>query len=147
MTAFDPRTFFTADNAPEAAKTLGWTLLEADPEAKTISIEFDGKTEFANPAGFVQGGFLTAMMDDAMGPAIVVGSKGKVYASTIDLHVHFLRPVKPGTIRVDAEVEQIGRSVAFAKASLYDGRGRLCAKASCSSMIVKNPFAAREEAV
>ena len=139
--SFDPKSFFVEENRPAAAATLGWTLLEADVEAGRLRVGFDGKAEFANPAGLVQGGFLAAMLDDAIGPAILVKSKGKSYATTIDLHVHYLRPVRPGPIEVEARVVQIGRSIAFAEGDLFDSRGRLCARATCSSMIVTNPFA------
>jgi len=143
--AFDPKVFFNAQNAPEAAKTLGWTLVEADPQAGRLRVAFDGKPEFTNPAGLVQGGFLAAMLDDVMGPAILVKSKGRTYATTIDLHIHYLRPVRPGRIEVEAVVTQIGRSVAYVEGKLFDARKRLCARATCSSMIVANPFLEKAE--
>lgn len=139
--AFDPKAFFTSENAPEAAKTLGWTLVEASPDEGRLRVAFDGKPEFTNPAGLVQGGFLAAMLDDVMGPAVLVKSKGKTYATTIDLHTHYLRPVRPGRIEVEAIVTQLGRQIAYAEGKLFDARGRLCARATCSSMIVSNPFA------
>ncbi|WP_421792621.1 PaaI family thioesterase [Hyphobacterium sp.] len=143
--AFDPKAFFTAKNAPEAARTLGWTLVEADSEAGRLRVAFDGKLEFTNPAGLVQGGFLAAMLDDVMGPAILVKSRGKKYATTIDLHTHYLRPVRPGRIEVEAIVTQLGRQVAYVEGKLFDARGRLCARATCSSMIVSNPFAEKAD--
>jgi hypothetical protein len=35
-----------------------------DLDAHTVELSFDGKPEFANPIGIVQGGFLSAMLDD-----------------------------------------------------------------------------------
>jgi acyl-coenzyme A thioesterase PaaI-like protein len=57
--------------APPAAQTLGWQLEEIDPDAGTAQIRFDARVEFTNPVGAVQGGFLAAMLDDTMGPALV----------------------------------------------------------------------------
>ena len=51
-----------------AAELLGWTLIEIDPEKGKIRVQYEAKREFLNPVGNVQGGILTAMLDDAMGP-------------------------------------------------------------------------------
>ena len=65
--------------APPSSKLLGWHLLDARPRDGWVRIGFDGKPEFCNPAGFVQGGFLSAMLDDTMGPAVFVMTEGKLY--------------------------------------------------------------------
>ncbi|NSM55973.1 PaaI family thioesterase, partial [Serratia marcescens] len=49
---------------PPCAKLLGWQLVDARPQDGWIKIVFDGKPEFCNPAGFVQGGMLSSMLDD-----------------------------------------------------------------------------------
>ena len=81
---------------PPSAKLLGWHLLDARPAEGWLKVGFDGKTEFCNPAGFVQGGMLTAMLDDTMGPAVMVMTEGKFYTTTISLTVNFLASAKPG---------------------------------------------------
>jgi acyl-coenzyme A thioesterase PaaI-like protein len=55
---------------PAATTTLGWQLIEADTERGEIEVSFHATEDFLNPAGTVQGGFLTAMLDDTMGPAL-----------------------------------------------------------------------------
>jgi len=81
--------------APPSAKLLGWQLLDARPEDGWIRIGFDGKREFCNPAGFVQGGILSAMLDDTMGPAVFVMTEGRLYTATITMTVNFLAPARP----------------------------------------------------
>ena len=76
--------------APPSAKLLGWHLLDARPKEGWIRIGFDGKRDFCNPAGFIQGGILSAMLDDTMGPAVFVMTEGKLYTSTITMTVNFL---------------------------------------------------------
>ena len=142
-----PETFFVG-KAPPTVALLGWRLIALDAEAGTIEVGFDGKPEFANPAGFVQGGILTAMMDDAMGPLTVAYLKGRAFPSTIDLHMHFMRPVRFGAITVKARVRQAGKAVAFQEAELFDSRGKLCATCSASAALiggVTNPFAPAPE--
>jgi uncharacterized protein (TIGR00369 family) len=82
--------------APPCAKLLGWHLIDARPKDGWIRIGFDGKREFCNPAGFVQGGLLSAMLDDTMGPAVFVMTEGRLYTATITMTVNFLAPAKPG---------------------------------------------------
>lgn len=125
---------------PPSAVLLGWTLRAIDAEAGTIEVDFDGRAEFANPAGFVQGGILAAMMDDAMGPILVAHGQGRFFLSTIDLHTHFLRPVKPGPLSVKARVVKLGRTVAFLEAELFDVEGRLAARSTASAALVQGIF-------
>jgi len=140
MTMAAKGTMFDGMEPPPAAKLLGWTLIGIDEAGGAIEVGFTGRPEFANPAGNVQGGMLTAMLDDAMGPALLVASQGKYLASTIDLHVHFLRPVPVGPITVKAKVTQLGRTVAFLEGTLYDARGRAAARATASAALTESPF-------
>ena len=50
--------------APPSAKLLGWRLLDARPWDGWLKVGFDGRPEFCNPAGFIQGGILSAMLED-----------------------------------------------------------------------------------
>jgi acyl-coenzyme A thioesterase PaaI-like protein len=47
---------------------LGWELEAVDPDAGTIELSFTAREEFLNPAGYIQGGSLAAMLDDTLGP-------------------------------------------------------------------------------
>jgi acyl-coenzyme A thioesterase PaaI-like protein len=58
---------------PAAAVTLGRELVAVNPEEGTIEVAFTATDAFLNPAGVVQGGFLAAMLDDTLGPALVAG--------------------------------------------------------------------------
>ena len=115
---------------PPAAKLLGWRLLDARPSEGWLKVGFDGKREFCNPAGFVQGGILTAMLDDTMGPAVLVMSEGKFYTTTISLTVNFMAPAKPGPIIAEATVTQLGKTVAFMEGKLTAEDGTLLATAT-----------------
>src|SRR3954470_19948728 len=106
---------------PPSSRLLGWHLIDARPKDGWIRIGFDGKTAFCNPAGFVQGGILSAMLDDTMGPAVFVMTDGRLYTATISLTVNFLAPARPGRIVGEARVTQLGKTVAFIE-------GRLLAK-------------------
>jgi uncharacterized protein (TIGR00369 family) len=80
---------------PPAAAALGWTLSQVDPDRGEIEVLFDVSRGFANPAGNLQGGFLAAMLDDTLGPALVATLPADQFAATLDLNVSFLRPNHP----------------------------------------------------
>ena len=115
---------------PPVAKLLGWRVLDARPQEGWLKLGFEGKPEFLNPAGFVQGGILSAMLDDTMGPAVLVMTEGKSYTTTVSLTVNFLSPARPGPIIAEAKVTQLGKSIAFVEGKLMAEDGTLLATAT-----------------
>jgi uncharacterized protein (TIGR00369 family) len=120
---------------PPAAVTLGWELVSVDPEQGTIEVAFNATDAFLNPAGVVQGGFLAAMLDDTLGPALVAGLDPGDFAPTIDLHVQFLRPAHPGRLLGRGRVVRRGRDVAFLAGELVDDEGVVLAVATATAQI------------
>jgi uncharacterized protein (TIGR00369 family) len=129
--------------APPSSKLLGWHLLDARPEEGWVRIGFDGRPEFCNPAGFVQGGILAAMLDDTMGPAVFVMTEGKLYTATITMTVNFLAPAKPGLIVGEADVTQLGKTIAFVEGWLVAKDGTFLATATASARLVETAKAIR----
>jgi uncharacterized protein (TIGR00369 family) len=121
---------------PNSDLTLGMTCVDkATPGRCTWRMAADER--FANPAGIMQGGFLAAFADSAMGAAAVTFVEGRrVFASNAEMKVSFLAPVPPGAdLRCTAEVVSGGRRVAFVEASIVaresdSGGERLVARAS-----------------
>ena len=122
---------------PPCAELLGWRLLDARPEEGWIRLAFEGKPEFCNPAGFIQGGMLSAMLDDTMGPAVFAMTEGKLYTATITMTVNFLSPARPGPIIGEAKVTQLGRTVAFMEGRLMAEDGTVLATATTSARLVE----------
>ena len=120
---------------PPAAVLLGWELIAIDPEAGTIEVSFTATDRFLNPAGQVQGGFLAAMLDDTLGPAIVSTLGPGEWAPTLELNVQFLSPASPGRLLASARVVRRGRDVAFLAGELRDEPGELLATATATALI------------
>jgi uncharacterized protein (TIGR00369 family) len=129
--------------APPSSKLLGWHLLDARPRDGWVRIGFMGKPEFCNPAGFIQGGILSAMLDDTMGPAVFVMTDGKLYTATITMTVNFLAPAMPGPIVGEATVTQLGKTIAFVEGRLMGRDGSLLATATTSVRLVETAKAVR----
>jgi uncharacterized protein (TIGR00369 family) len=93
---------------------------------------------FSNPAGTIQGGFISAMIDSAMGASVITYVSGqKVFASNSDLHVRFTKAARIGSmLTCEAVVISGGRTVVFVEATVTDDSDRLIARGSSTYHLV-----------
>jgi uncharacterized protein (TIGR00369 family) len=132
--------FLRSTNMPPSSRTLGFRLVAVSQAQMTVEAAFDAKAELlANPMGQVQGGYVTAMLDEVMSVACMVASKMTSVAPTLEMKTSFLRPAMPGELRAIGRVVKWGRTVAFTEGEIYDASGRLLAKATGTAM--PTPFA------
>jgi uncharacterized protein (TIGR00369 family) len=121
---------------PPAAATLGWELIDVNVERGTLEVAFEATEAFTNPMGNVQGGFLAAMLDDTLGPALVATLDSGQFAPTLELKVNFLRPTRPGRLVGRGRVVHRGGTIAFLEGSLADSEGVTVATATATARIV-----------
>jgi uncharacterized protein (TIGR00369 family) len=121
---------------PPAARLLGRQVIEVDPTAGTIKVEFNAQPEFLNSAGTVQGGFLAAMLDSTLGPALRATLGPGQFAPTLELKVSFIRAAKVGVLFGHGRVIHRGRSAAFLEGELRNPEGKLVATATATTRIV-----------
>ena len=121
---------------PNCDLTLGMTCVDKSVPGRTVwRARVDDR--FLNPAGVVQGGFLAAMLDSAMGASAitVVGDRSVVVANT-EMKVSFLRSVKSGELLTCvATVLKPGKVISFLEAKIFDGGERLVATASSTYLV------------
>ena len=132
-----PPSVFDGLPLPPCSNLLGWTLRAVDPAAGTIEVGFTADDRFVNPAGTVQGGFLAAMLDDTQGPALFAMTGGAIYAPTIDFTIAFIKPALPGRFVATGRVVNLGKTIAFTEAELFDEAGELVARATFSNRVMK----------
>jgi uncharacterized protein (TIGR00369 family) len=119
---------------PPAAALLGWKAISLEPGE--VRVRYTAKPEFANPQGAIQGGFLAAMLDDAMGPALFTTLGREDFAPTIEMKVSFLRPARPGTLIAEGRVVHQTKSLAFLEGRLATEDGDLVAMATATARII-----------
>lgn len=124
-------------SGPPAAILLGWRLLDIDHEQGTIKIEFQAKPDFVNPIGVIQGGFLAAMLDEALGGAIAAMLGPNQFAPTVDLRINYLRPAHVGQLIAIGRVVHRGMSLVFLEGELRTPENQLIATASATAQIQK----------
>ena len=127
---------------PPAAAILGWELVDADTDAGTIEVAFTPSRDFTNPMGNIQGGFLAAMLDDTLGPALAATLEAGKFAVTLELKVNFLRPAREGRLIGRGRVVHRGGSVAFLEGSLTDSEGVTVATATATARIISTELPA-----
>lgn len=125
--------FANAKKRPPCSETLGMQLLEVNQEAMTLRMAFDVSPNFSNPTGAIQGGFLTAMLDEAMSVCCIISSNVTMTAPTLELKTSYFRPLFPGRAEAKARILKFGKSIAFMEAELFDPEGRVVAKASATA--------------
>jgi uncharacterized protein (TIGR00369 family) len=121
---------------PRAARTLGFEFLDADPEQGTIELAFTATEAFTNPMGNVLGAFLSAMLHDTVGPALLATVEPDEFQSTLELKVSFLRPTRPGRLVGKGRVVRREGDLAFLEASLADSDERTVATASATARVI-----------
>lgn len=132
--------FLRTKNQPTGSQTLGFRMVSVSQATKSVEVEFDAKAELLlNPMKQIQGGYLCAMLDEAMSVACMVASGMTAVAPTLEMKTSFFRPGQPGKIKGIGRVVKWGRQVAFTEGELYDPDGRLLAKATGTA--IPTPFA------
>lgn len=126
--------FQNSKKRPPCSDTLGMRLAEVEQDAKRIRMDFEVPGMFANPTGAVQGGFIAAMMDEAMSTCCIIASNVTMTAPTLEMKTSYLRRLMPGPASVEARILKWGRSAAFMEAECFDADGKLVAKATATAI-------------
>ncbi|MFO0943504.1 MAG: PaaI family thioesterase [Pirellulales bacterium] len=88
-----------------------------------------------NPMGMVHGGVISLLADAAMGIAFGRTLVNQHGFATIEMKTNFVRPVKAGRLRAQAEVIVRGLRIGFCECRITDQRQRLIATASCTCSV------------
>lgn len=120
---------------PNIASALGAVIRKLDINAQIIEIDYTGVEAFFNPAGQIQGGMLSAMLDDVTAMLVsALVSEGQ-HCATLGLNVSFLKPGRVGQINGKASVTRKGKEVYHVRGELSQG-GNAIATATAICMAV-----------
>lgn len=124
---------------PPCAAFLGYEFISIDRDRGRCRVKFMGSKEMLNPRGGVQGGFLTAMLDDAMGSMVVALTDGVKGPASVDIHTQFLRPAGIEALFCDAELVYLTKNSAFTRATLSNAAGDIVASATQTAKLLDIP--------
>ena len=80
-----------------------------------------------NPMGFVQGGMISAVLDDATSIAMIAGYENNKAPMTTDLHVLFHRPLPLENARIEVKIIKLGNRSATAEGRIFNKDNKLAA--------------------
>lgn len=122
---------------PPSFVLLDATFVVVEPGR--VQMRFRAREEFYNPAGFVQGGFLAAMLDDTLSTAAVSAVGPQEFTTTVEMKISFLRPAKAGELIGEGRIVHKGRSIIFVEGSLSTEDGSLVAAATGTWRVMAAP--------
>jgi uncharacterized protein (TIGR00369 family) len=116
----------TLDHVP-FAKLLGIEVDSVEPGHAVLSMKL--RHEHMRNNAIAHGGVIATLIDSAMAIAIMALLEENERTVTVDLTIHYLRPVPEGSAKASARVVRAGRRVVTVSAELFDADGKLAATA------------------
>lgn len=140
-------------DVPDSEKTLAERMRDApflklvdmrivEVHGQTATIELPVTEKLLQGLGFIHGGVTGALIDTALGAAILGARGGTVPSVSVEFKVNFYRPARLGdTLTAHAEVLHLGRFTAAGHARVSNQSGQLVAHGTGTYMRVQAPEA------
>jgi uncharacterized protein (TIGR00369 family) len=109
------------------AKLLGLQVESVEPGFAVMTLPI--RDDLKQNHGVVHGGAIASLIDSAMAFAIIPLLAEKERTTTVDLTIHYLRPLTEGVATASARVVRAGRRIITVSAEVLDDKDRLVATA------------------
>lgn len=109
------------------ARLLGIEIVRLERGASVLSLEV--RPELTRMEGIVHGGAIASLLDSASAFAVLSLLRPEEQTVTVDLTLHFLRPLTGGRVEARAKVLRAGRRVVTVSIEATDSAGKLVATA------------------
>lgn len=106
---------------------LGIELIELDLGEAVCCLHIEEKHE--RRGGFVHGGVTASLVDTVAALAVATYLKPGESSVTIDLTIHYLRPIFGGEVTARAKVLRAGKRIVVLSTEVFDEKGELAATA------------------
>ena len=107
------------------AQLIGMRLVRLELDEATISVEM--RDDLRQPSGVLHGGVTATLIDTAMAFAVRTRLEPTAATATIDLTVHYLRPLTEGHAVCTAKVVRAGKRIFTVSAEVENAAGKLIA--------------------
>jgi uncharacterized protein (TIGR00369 family) len=134
MNDFQPITEITQEHKDYAANALhslpfaqliGMRLEDLKMDEATISVEI--RDDLRQPSGVLHGGVTATLIDTAMAFAVRTRLEPTAATATIDLTVHYLRPLVEGRATCIAKTVRAGKRIFTVSAEVFNSDGKIIA--------------------
>ena len=121
------------------ANLIGFTIDEVG-DGRAVGSLRPGP-QHANPMGTLHGGVLCDLADAAMGIAFASTLEAEESFTTLDLQIHFFRPVWDARLRAEGRVVHRGKNAGYMECEIHDENGKLVAKTNSRCLILRGDAA------
>ena len=108
-------------------KLLGIEIESVAPGTATLSVAV--REELMRNDRIVHGGVMASLIDSAFAFAIIPMLSDGERTVTVDMTIHYLRPLSSGVAKATARIVRAGRRVITVSAELFDEKEKLAATA------------------
>lgn len=114
---------------PSVAFNRWFGISRVERERGRAEYELRVTSRMLNRRGAAHGGVVTALLDSALGAAVVSAIAPEEWCATLQLSVQFREPVRPGRVVGRGRMIKRGRHAAFAEGEVLDATGAVLASA------------------
>ncbi len=121
---------------PPAARLMGFDCVEVDDGRIVFTMR--AEEWMANPTGVLHGGMVSTLLDTVLTLAVQSQLPKERYCTTLDLHVHMVRPILPNgqTVTGEGIAVHVGTTIGTAEGRAHDANGKLVAHATATLAIL-----------
>jgi len=128
---------------PPTGPLFGMKVLGVDQEKSIVRMSFEPDERLTNPRGTIQGGIVSAMLDDCAAYAGIVALGEPGFIASLELKTSFLNPAYPGPLFAEGRCLKMGKSSCFLEADLKDADGKLLARLTSAAVPLRTNTAPR----
>jgi uncharacterized protein (TIGR00369 family) len=123
---------------PPIISALGMNIESVEDGSITFSMH--AEEWMCNPAGVVHGGMAATLLDTVLTLAVMTKIPAGSSAQTIDMNVHYVRPILPTGEKIVAEGKavHVGSTIGTAEARVHNAAGKLVAHGTATLAIIDN---------
>jgi len=108
-------------------RLLGMEMVDLSYGEAVLKLKM--RDDLRQPHGVLHGGATASIIDTAMAFAVITCLDADEKATTVDLTVHYLRPVSTGEIVCTAKVVRAGKRILTVSAECVNAEGKITATA------------------
>ena len=123
---------------PPTGPLFGMKVLGVDQNKGIVRMSFSPDERLTNPRGTIQGGIVSAMLDDCAAYAGIVAMGEPGFIASLELKTSFLAPAYPGLLLAEGRCLKMGKSSCFLEADLTDAEGKLLARMTSAAIPIRS---------
>jgi uncharacterized protein (TIGR00369 family) len=120
---------------PPTGVTFKSSIIEVRTADGFVRMSYDVGPEYTNPMGAIQGGIVSALLDDACAFAAIVKAGEPIAVPSLEFKTTFLAAAMPGIVFAEARCLKMGKTACFMEGELKDSEGQLLAKISVTALV------------